>query len=212
MKRIEDLQLSSQGKLDKQIIKNLVLSYLATPQDKRSEGERLLARYLDFNQEEMNRVGILVGRDAQRSNDSFTSKFVQFLEIESQPSGQQQQQQPQQQIGNTGRRTPMLSGANVQQMELARDLNKRLNQTHGIGGMNPFIGQTIMQPTSGTGITSPLALSHSRNNSQSSIISSSSTDNYQQSQLPPNQLLTNIVNIDPVVLNIPTAAERQKNQ
>lgn len=207
MKRIEDLQLSSQGKLDKQIIKNLVLSYLATPQDKRSEGERLLARYLDFNQEEMNRVGILVGRDAQRSNDSFTSKFVQFLEIESQPLGQQQQ------TGNSGRRTPMLPGANVQQMELARDLNKRLNQTHGVGGMvgmNPFIGQNIIQPTA-TGIISPIPLSHSRNNSQSSIISSSSTDN-QQSQLPPNQLLTNIVDIDPIVVNIPSTTERHKNQ
>ncbi len=59
---IDELKASSEGKVDKQIMKSLIIGYFVAPQDKRHEVERLLARFLDFNQQEMERAKIVIGR------------------------------------------------------------------------------------------------------------------------------------------------------
>jgi len=101
--RIVDLETSFEGKVDKQIMKSLVLCYFSTQTDKRQEVERLLARILDFNQLEMEKAHILIGRDRKRTpsgnwipffggststttRDSLSQQFVQFLENESKPN------------------------------------------------------------------------------------------------------------------------------
>ncbi|GBO06952.1 hypothetical protein AVEN_275466-1 [Araneus ventricosus] len=94
-------------------MKSLVLGYFSTPPNQKSEVIRLLARVLDFNQEEMEKAGIVVGRQSRSQESrgifstifgrlpklsseqqqqrpyepekSFTTLFVQFLEHESQP-------------------------------------------------------------------------------------------------------------------------------
>lgn len=70
---MDDLKMSCEGKVDKQLMKSLVLGYFVTPQDKRHEVERLLARILDFNQQEMDKAKIVIGRDRMRtpSGNSF---------------------------------------------------------------------------------------------------------------------------------------------
>lgn len=82
-KEIQELKSSHEGKVDKQIIKNLVLGYFCSPPDKKHEVERLLARILDFNQEEMDRAKLRFGTQSQQ--DSLATIFVQFLEDESSP-------------------------------------------------------------------------------------------------------------------------------
>jgi len=83
-KEIEQLKSSHEGKVDKQIIKNLVLGYFSSPPDKKHEVERLLARILDFNQEEMDRAKLRF-RSPSQQQDSLATIFVQFLENESSP-------------------------------------------------------------------------------------------------------------------------------
>ncbi|GFV98122.1 thyroid receptor-interacting protein 11 [Trichonephila clavipes] len=95
---------------DRVVMKSLVLGYFSTPPNQKSEVIRLLARVLDFNQEEMEKAGIVVGRQNKQQESkgilssifgrfpkmslehrphehekSFTTLFVQFLENESQP-------------------------------------------------------------------------------------------------------------------------------
>ncbi|KAG8199233.1 hypothetical protein JTE90_003660 [Oedothorax gibbosus] len=108
---INSIKSNTDGKVDRVVMKSLVLGYFSTPPGQKSEVIRLLARVLDFNQEEMERAGINVVRQdkvqAQRgilsslfhrlpsmsspektghpSDKSFTTLFVQFLENESQP-------------------------------------------------------------------------------------------------------------------------------
>ena len=87
-KEIQELKASQEGKVDKAIIKNLVLGYFCSPADQKHEVERLLARILDFNQEEMDRAKLKIGsnRRSQQQNESLAAMFVQFLENESSPS------------------------------------------------------------------------------------------------------------------------------
>ncbi|XP_015792931.1 thyroid receptor-interacting protein 11-like [Tetranychus urticae] len=63
---IANLKTSFEGKVDKQVIKNLILGYFGTPNDKKHEVERLLARVLDFNEEEMSRAGLSFGRQPNK--------------------------------------------------------------------------------------------------------------------------------------------------
>lgn len=167
-KDIEDLRReiasfneSQEGKVDKQITKSLLISYFATPTSRRQEGERLLARFLDFNAEEMERAGIRIGRQSAAAQESFTSKFVEFLEVESsKPSDG----------GGPGGAT-----VNNQTIQLARDLNKRMT-----GFNNPYApnvsGNFIPSAASVPGPSSRAG--HSRQSSRSSL-----------SSLPDNQLL-----------------------
>ncbi|XP_013779038.1 thyroid receptor-interacting protein 11-like [Limulus polyphemus] len=72
------LQVNMEGKVDKQVMKNLVLGYFNTPPCQQPEVVRLLARILDFNQEELNKAGIVLGRNKSRTGKSsgwFSSIF-----------------------------------------------------------------------------------------------------------------------------------------
>ena len=106
---INQLNSSAEGKVDKQFIKNLVVSYLNLnfkSDDKKQDVARLLARILDFNELEMRRAGIQLSTSggsldshnhrrqgsasstasssyAPDANESITQQFVNFLEEES---------------------------------------------------------------------------------------------------------------------------------
>lgn len=139
--KINALTQDQEGRIDKQIVKSLIISYLASPVDRRHEGERLLARFLDFNQEEMNRAGIRIGR-ASAQGDSFSLKFVEFLEHES-----EKKQEGATKTTTTGSQAATQGGHSSESL-LARDLNKRLaGGDHGASStgsgssmVNPFFG------------------------------------------------------------------------
>ena len=102
-------------------MKNLVLGYFVTPQDKRHEVERLLARILDFNQEEMAKAKITIGRMRTPSGqESFSHQFVEFLEQESKPAH---------------RRNRSFGPS----MEVAKDLSKQLLASTSSQRSNPFL-------------------------------------------------------------------------
>lgn len=87
-KEIAQLKASQEGKVDKQVIKSLVLGYFSSPADKKHEVERLLARILDFSQEEMDKANLKIpsSKRGSQQNESLASMFVQFLQNESTPT------------------------------------------------------------------------------------------------------------------------------
>lgn len=103
---------TTEGKVDKQIMKSLVLGYFSSPQGQRPEVVRLLARVLDFSRDEMDKAGISLGSQDGRihigwisgffrkstgagtgtgaisrplNRESFSALFVKFLQEESEP-------------------------------------------------------------------------------------------------------------------------------
>ncbi|CAL8283781.1 unnamed protein product [Lota lota] len=103
---------STEGKVDKLLMRNLFLGYFHTPQNKRSEVLRLMGNVLDLSREDVDKMleedsrpGVtgwvsswLGGRGAhsvpntplrpgpgQTLNSSFSEMFVKFLEVESSP-------------------------------------------------------------------------------------------------------------------------------
>jgi myosin heavy subunit len=178
---IDELKASFEGKVDKQIMKSLIIGYFVAPQDKRHEVERLLARFLDFNQQEMERAKIVIGRKRTPSgnwipffsgstSDSLSLKFVQFLENESKPNPTEK---------------PLIPSK-----EIARDLSKSLiTNTSQQQRSNPFLASA-----------SPISLSSlgSRNSS-----TNSSTDNLN------NQLLMGptMTSFTPLIVSTPNSDE-----
>lgn len=77
---LQAAQQAQQGKIDKQLVKSVVLSYLCAPSDQKPEAERLLARILDLDP---------APRFWQRqphpapADPSLAAQFVRFLESES---------------------------------------------------------------------------------------------------------------------------------
>ncbi|KAK2168355.1 hypothetical protein LSH36_17g00045 [Paralvinella palmiformis] len=99
---IEKLSSSTEGKVDKVLMKNLILGYFHTPASSRGEALRLIGRMLDFSKPDMEQLGLEGGRGwlgglfkktnptppstPQASpNKSFSELFVNFLERESTP-------------------------------------------------------------------------------------------------------------------------------
>ncbi|KAL3242278.1 hypothetical protein MRX96_021321 [Rhipicephalus microplus] len=58
---VHHVRSTTEGKVDKQIMKSLVLGYFSSPQGQRPEVVRLLARVLDFSRDEMDKAGISLG-------------------------------------------------------------------------------------------------------------------------------------------------------
>lgn len=177
-RKMVDLEASYEGKIDKQIVKSLLISYFATAPGTvaRTEGERLLARFLDFNQQEMDRAGIKIGKSRKNQgggggNDSFTSMFVEFLETESNQGKEDVQSNKDRKLSTSSAH----SFTNQASIELARDLNKRMNQsgsssTTSMTRPNPFVpsghnvGQSYHQRTPSTASsTSSTSMEHSTN-------------------------------------------------
>lgn len=99
---IQKLSSSTEGKVDKVLMKNLILGYFHTPASSRGEALRLIGRMLDFTKSEMEQVGVEAGRGwlggffrktvptppstpQPNPNKSFSELFVSFLERESSP-------------------------------------------------------------------------------------------------------------------------------
>jgi len=142
---IEELRLSCEGKVDKQIIKHIVLGYFTAANDKRHEVERLLARILDFNREEMQKANILIGNESWKKQEaldsSLSEQFVHFLEEESKPT--------------------LKGHMSLSSKELAKDLAKSLTSSVGAS----IVGST---GSSGVGSTGSGVLSSSSVSSGSS--------------------------------------------
>uniref|UniRef100_A0A131YRB0 Thyroid hormone receptor interactor 11 n=1 Tax=Rhipicephalus appendiculatus TaxID=34631 RepID=A0A131YRB0_RHIAP len=103
---VHHVRSTTEGKVDKQIMKSLVLGYFSSPQGQRPEVVRLLARVLDFSRDEMDKAGISLGSQEGRihigwisgffrksadnvprplNRESFSALFVKFLQEESEP-------------------------------------------------------------------------------------------------------------------------------
>ncbi|XP_065056179.1 thyroid receptor-interacting protein 11-like isoform X1 [Rhopilema esculentum] len=109
---IKQLKDSTEGKIEKPLMKNLLMGYFHTPENKRPEVVRILGNLIGFSQDEINEVGSgappvqrtwvssfmpftatqkVPQRPVQRTNSnaaasltkSFTEMFVSFLEEES---------------------------------------------------------------------------------------------------------------------------------
>lgn len=194
------MKASYEGKIDKQIIKSLLISFFATTHgtQARTEAERLLARFLDFNQQEMERSGIKIGRSA-KANDSFTSMFVEFLETES-----KKEQGPQRKDS---------ASAPSGSVELAKDLNKRLAagaQTSATStaakssAINPFVSHPSGPPSS-------VSLGHHRTPSSASTGSSTSLEHGAGNALFTGVAGTTAITASQVLLSSSSTAQRSSS-
>jgi len=106
-KQLEEINNINVAKIDRYLVKNLIVGYFTTPSDKRTEVLRVIATVLDFNREDRQKTGLEStsmwpfgksggggdssgaggGGDAARQQ-SFASAFIRFLESESQPKTQ----------------------------------------------------------------------------------------------------------------------------
>ncbi|XP_052122352.1 thyroid receptor-interacting protein 11 isoform X2 [Frankliniella occidentalis] len=84
--RIQAASQSVEGKVDKSLVKNLVVGLLTAPANTRSPALRVVASVLDFNHDERQRVGLEQGLTS--NEQSLSEAFVRFLESESRPQMQ----------------------------------------------------------------------------------------------------------------------------
>jgi hypothetical protein len=196
--KFEQLRSSSEGKVDKAIIKNLVLGYFGAGAEQKVEVQRLLARILDFNQQELERANISIGRHnttsglLQRlsalatspsvtsganstSTDSISQQFVNFLQLES---------------NGSGLTTSALSSSAVTRAlatDFVRVVNppsspsvsqSQLNPLHSTSSSSNSSTSACLSPvtttTTNNSLLSGFVLRHSRNSSTASIRSTTS--------------------------------------
>ncbi|KAI4479798.1 hypothetical protein M0804_010848 [Polistes exclamans] len=82
-RRIEEATQSGVGKVDKNLIKNLLLGYLSSSAADKSSVLRVIATVLDFTENDRDKAGINNDQEA-----SLSAAFVRFLESESKPKPQ----------------------------------------------------------------------------------------------------------------------------
>ncbi|KAK9304488.1 hypothetical protein QLX08_004126 [Tetragonisca angustula] len=102
-RRIEEAQQSGEGKVDKTLVKNLLLGYLSSSAADKSSVLRVFSTVLDFNEIEKDKAGLnnLVGQNSWFSRlsggsivpnkdqeASLSAAFIRFLENESKPKPQ----------------------------------------------------------------------------------------------------------------------------
>ncbi|XP_032524396.2 thyroid receptor-interacting protein 11 isoform X2 [Danaus plexippus] len=75
---------NQQDKVDKNLVKNLVINYVVSSQNNlnRTQTLRILSTVLDFNQTECEKLGLM---KSNTSKDSLAAEFVKFLQNESKP-------------------------------------------------------------------------------------------------------------------------------
>ncbi|KAJ0170635.1 hypothetical protein K1T71_014006 [Dendrolimus kikuchii] len=75
---------NQQDKVDKNLVKNLIINYVLTSQNNLNKVQvlRILSTVLDFNQTECEKLGLV---KAANATDSLAAEFVKFLENESKP-------------------------------------------------------------------------------------------------------------------------------
>ncbi|KAI1295348.1 Crossover junction endonuclease MUS81 [Halotydeus destructor] len=91
--RIHELEMLQAGRVDKQVMKSLFLGYFGAPGDKKNEVALLLARILDFTEDEIAKCKLVAGPgwlggqwaagESPLASQSLASQFVTFLESES---------------------------------------------------------------------------------------------------------------------------------
>lgn len=101
--RINEAKESEEGKVDKNLVKNLLLGYLTSSMADKSSVLRVFATVLDFTEHEKNKAGLnnatvnnswfsrLSGGDSTPTKDqeaSLSAAFIRFLETESKPKPQ----------------------------------------------------------------------------------------------------------------------------
>ncbi|XP_011500517.1 PREDICTED: thyroid receptor-interacting protein 11-like [Ceratosolen solmsi marchali] len=102
--RIESANKSGEGKVDRSLVKNLLLGYISSPSNDKISVLRVFANVLDFNETERGNCGLngatvkngwfsaVTNNSPSTSNKgqdtSLSSAFVKFLESESQPKPQ----------------------------------------------------------------------------------------------------------------------------
>lgn len=102
-RRIEEAQQSGEGKVDKTLVKNLLLGYLSSSAADKSSVLRVFSTVLDFNEMEKDKAGLnnVVGQNSWFSRlsggsivpnkdqeASLSAAFIRFLENESKPKPQ----------------------------------------------------------------------------------------------------------------------------
>lgn len=106
-KELQVVNASMNSKLDKQLVKSVVLGYLTASPDRKQEVGRLLARILDFDQQESQRAKLSHQSFWQREpspstpDPSLASLFVRFLESESTVPDQTASSQPVRQLAHS---------------------------------------------------------------------------------------------------------------
>jgi hypothetical protein len=78
---LESVQQTQPGKIDKHLVKNVVLSYFSAPADQKAEAQRLLALILDLDL--TSRPTFWQRQATTSDSSSLSAQFVRFLEAES---------------------------------------------------------------------------------------------------------------------------------
>ncbi|XP_015109457.1 thyroid receptor-interacting protein 11 isoform X2 [Diachasma alloeum] len=99
--RIQEANKSGEGKVDKFLIKNLLLGFLSSPASDKSAVLRVFGTILDFNEDEREKAGLnhpashggwfsgllsTSGTPTKDQEASLTQSFIRFLESESKPT------------------------------------------------------------------------------------------------------------------------------
>jgi len=77
---------NSDNKVDRSLVKNLIVGYINTPQGSKAHALKVLASILDFSKAERQKVGL--EPSSTHHQQSLSEAFVKFLEMESQPKSQ----------------------------------------------------------------------------------------------------------------------------
>jgi len=103
--KLKNINTTHEGKVDRTLVKNLVVGLIASPTSQRQEVIRIIATVLDFNGDDRKKTGLeggsnipkgtwlaslnsllsssSPGGDASTHDQSFMKEFVKFLEVES---------------------------------------------------------------------------------------------------------------------------------
>nr|XP_018910828.1 PREDICTED: thyroid receptor-interacting protein 11-like isoform X2 [Bemisia tabaci] len=82
--KIDAVSRGTESKIDRCLVRNLVVGYLSAPINGRTQALNVLATVLDMSKEDKQRVGLEPGGNASHFQ-SLSEAFIKFLENESQP-------------------------------------------------------------------------------------------------------------------------------
>ncbi|XP_059478081.1 thyroid receptor-interacting protein 11-like isoform X2 [Neocloeon triangulifer] len=76
-------QKISAGHIEKNLVKNLIVSFLMAPPNSKMEALKIVATFLDFSEDDRVKLGMQKGPKKSGPQESLTEAFVKFLEKES---------------------------------------------------------------------------------------------------------------------------------
>lgn len=87
--RVQAASVSVEGKVDRCLVRNLVVGYLCAPPSSRLQALTVIATVLDFSQEDRRRIGLEPSNKGDSNKQqSLSEAFIRFLENESRPQPQ----------------------------------------------------------------------------------------------------------------------------